>query len=75
MREAALFDRRFVEAAEAGVADVDDLVVSVFGNMPLCTSGWRGIEIEWLPVGTRFSVEEIEGSESLRLIEDLTNIA
>jgi hypothetical protein len=37
--------------------------------------GAEDLTIHWLPEGTAFSVEEYDGAESLRLIEDLAIIA
>lgn len=33
--------------------------------------GWNGIEVVWLPAGTRFTIEECDGSESVRTIKDI----
>lgn len=74
-RDAALFDARFVAAAEAGVTDIDPLVKEVFGDEYFHTEGWGDIAIAWLPVGTAFTVEEYDGSESLRIVSDLTIVA
>jgi len=65
-REAALFDRRFVEAAEAGIQDVEPIAKEVFGeDAYFYCGGWRDIKIEWLPIGASFRVNEYDGSESL----------
>jgi hypothetical protein len=34
------------------------------------TGGTDGLEIEWVPVGTKFVVHEYDGHESLRTIDD-----
>lgn len=70
-----LFDRRFVEAAELGVTDIDAIAAAVTGDESMYTGGWCGVKIMWLPVGTAFTVEEYDGSESLRTTEDLSCIA
>ncbi len=76
MRDAALFDRRFVEAAEAGVTDIDPIAEQVFGkDAYFCTSGWRNIQIEWLDKGTAFYVDEYDGSETVRTIADMVIVA
>ena len=72
VKQMALFDRRFVYAKEAGVKDIDSLVKEVIGNKYMYTGGWEDVMIEWLPVGTAFTVEEYDGFESLRSVEDLT---
>lgn len=74
-REAALFDRRFVEAAEAGVTNIEPIAKAVFGDEHAYTGGWRDIKIEWLDQGERFCVEEYDGSESLRMVDDLVIVA
>lgn len=71
-----LFDRRFIEAAESG-ADADAVEAigqELTGEEYICVLGWPA-RIEWLPVGTAFTVEEYDGSESLRTIEDLAHVA
>ena len=34
------------------------------------TGGTDGLEIEWVPVGTKFVIHEYDGHESLRTIDD-----
>jgi hypothetical protein len=70
-----LFDRRFVEAVEAGVADIEPIAKEVTGDEYVCCLGWHEVRIEWLPVGTAFTVEEYDGSESLRTVSDLAYVA
>lgn len=77
-REIALFHPRFVEAHEAGVdlGDIDAVIAAVTGkDEAFYSGGWRDIEIVWLDQGTRFLVEDYDGSESLRLVDDLTIVA
>ena len=74
-RDLCLFDRRFVEAAEAGVEDIDTLAKEVAGDEHIYTGGWGQVVVEWLPVGTQFTVKEYDGSESLCLIADLSIVA
>lgn len=70
-REMLLFDRLFVEAAEAGVEYIDPLLLEIFGEDYPYSGGWRSITIHWVPVGERFYVHEYDGSESLRYYEDI----
>lgn len=70
-----LFDRKFVEACEAGVEDIEPIARELTGDEYVYCGGWRDVRIEWLPVGTQFTVEEYDGSESLRGVEDLTHTA
>lgn len=37
--------------------------------------GLNGVEIIWLDKGTKFEIDEYDGSESLTLVSNLTNIA
>ena len=37
--------------------------------------GWDDAKVLWLKKGTKFTIEEYDGSETLRLIEDLTMTA
>ena len=37
--------------------------------------GWEDVVIEWLESGTKFSIHDYDGNESLRLIEDLSMTA
>ena len=69
-RETALFDKRLVEAVEAGVEDIEPLAKEIFGdsNYFYC-GGWRDIKIIWLPIGTRFRIDEYDGSETLRTLD------
>lgn len=71
-----LFDRRFVEASEAGadVSTVEAIGKELTGDEYVCVLGWP-VRIEWLPVGTPFNVEEYDGSESLRTADDLYHVA
>jgi hypothetical protein len=34
------------------------------------TGGIDGLEIEWVPVGTKFVIDEYDGAELLRTIDD-----
>jgi hypothetical protein len=73
--EAMLFDSRLVDAVLA------DMPVEEFCN--LCTSlgyddymgGAGDLTVVWLDQGTRFVVEEYDGSESIRTFEDLSYTA
>lgn len=70
-----LFDRRFVEAAEAGVTDIKEIAEAVCEDEHIYCGGWCDVRIKWLPVGTAFTVEEYDGSESLRTVADLAYVA
>ena len=63
--EAALYAPDVVEWIEAGKPDDGtDEAFEKYGY----TGGLRDIEIEWLPLGTRFKIDEYDGSESLTIL-------
>lgn len=64
-----LFDRRFVEAVEASVTDIEKIASEFLGSGFYC-GGWRDVCIEWVPVGTEFTVREYDGSEKLAFRSD-----
>ena len=37
----------------------------------VCTLGARDLSIAWIPVGTKFTIQEYDGSESIMTVEDL----
>ncbi|WP_290738515.1 hypothetical protein [Haliea sp.] len=37
--------------------------------------GWKDVEIEWLQQGTAFIIEEYDGAESIRTLDNLTLVA
>lgn len=38
-------------------------------------SAWEDIQIKWLPQGTAFIIEEYDGAESIRTLDNLTLVA
>ena len=65
--EIALFHPRFVEWVEGGkVGDIDAIAAEVMGDDSFYTGGAEDLQIRWLPVGTRFEINEYDGSESVR---------
>lgn len=73
LQEMLLFDKKFVEAAEAGVKDIEPVIKEIFGNdVYVYDGGWKTIKVKWLPIGTAFFVDEYDGSERLRIASDLT---
>lgn len=79
LREILLFDKRFVEACEAQVIDIDPLTEVVLGDCfdfnyysDFYSGGWCNVEIVWLDEGTQFAVLEYDGCETVALIKDLT---
>lgn len=74
-----LFHPKLVAWVESGkTTDVEVVLAEVFGlpegNLPYA-GGACDLEIEWLPEGTSFTVEEYDGSESLRTYCDLRYVA
>lgn len=63
--EAALYAPDVVAWIEAGKPEVD--TDEAFGKYGY-TGGLRDIEIAWLPIGTRFIVDEYDGSEGLTIL-------
>jgi len=74
--EALLFDSRLVDAILAEEMSTEEFV-------EYCKSlgyenymgGAKDLEVVWLDPGTRFTVEEYDGSESLRTFDDLCYVA
>lgn len=67
-----LFHERLIEAAEQGVKDIEPVIHLMFGeDNDICTLGWKNVEVKWVKEGTRFYIEEYDGSETLLLIEDI----
>jgi hypothetical protein len=73
--EAILFDSRIVDAVLTGKSnkEVSELVESLGYESYL--GGVDGLAVHWVEPGTRFTVEEYDGSESLRTFDDLCWIA
>jgi hypothetical protein len=74
LAEFVTFDRRLVEAAERGASsdEVEEMLEELFfgSGMYISTSGWSDIEINWLPVGTRFEITEYDGAEGIRIFNE-----
>lgn len=68
MKKIALFHPAFVKWVEDGKKEnIDDLAERIFGTAYFYTGGANNLEIEWLPVGTQFVVDEYDGSESITI--------
>lgn len=68
-----LFHPKIVEMVEQGKSDQidEDWVKENLGIENVYCGGAYSLRIHWLPIGTQFHVEEYDGSESLRRLEDL----
>ena len=73
--EVLLFHPLLVQAKEnrQGLAKVEAVVEAVLTNLNidyryLYLGGWDQTEIQWVPVGTRFYVNEYDGYEELIII-------
>lgn len=75
LQELLMYDREFVEAAEAGVSDIQPIVDRVLGENYLYTGGWGDIKVEWLPAGTRFVLQEYDGNEYIATADSLVHVA
>ena len=72
--EFLLYDRRLVELAERAASDqeVKDLLSSLFGpDKHIYTGGWDQIEIDWMPEGTNFRINEYDGYETIELAAEI----
>ena len=65
-----LYDKKIVESVLRGatVQQIEDLAVERFGD-GFYSGGADGLTVQWLPIGTRFQVDEYDGAEYLE-IED-----
>lgn len=64
--EWALFSPDVVAWVEAGKpGDIDNIIAANPDAPAFYTGGAKGLEIEWVPVGTQFRIVEYDGSESL----------
>lgn len=68
-----LFDSKLVEMVEQNRrSEITEEWVKENLGIDIYTGGARDLTIVWLDEGTDFEVEEYDGSESLRTIEDLS---
>ena len=65
IREAVMFDPAMVELVEA--EKLEELQVYVTLKYPdMFCGGLRDLQIEWLPEGTQFIINEYDGNESIQ---------
>jgi len=71
-----LFHPKIVEMVEAGRrSEINDEWIKENLGLDIYTGGADGLKIEWLAEGTAFHVEEYDGAETIRTLDDLTFIA
>jgi hypothetical protein len=71
-----LFHPKLVEMVEQNrIKEINnDWVLENLG-IDMYVGGSVGLVIHWLPIGTIFDIEEYDGSETIRTIEDLVLVA
>ena len=71
-REELLFHEKLVQAKLDKVEDVEPILNEILPK-DHCTyvGGWHDCVVIWMDQGTRFYVEEYDGSESVKYVEDL----
>lgn len=77
-KEPLLFHPKIVELVEQNKHSeiTEELCQEILGiNEYICTLGTDGLSIHWLPIGTAFTIEEYDGAESIKTIDDLCLIA
>ena len=70
-----LFDPEVVALVEADRKDdIEEVMNARYGKNAIYCGGTRGLEIEWLPLGTEFRIDEYDGSESIETKEESNGI-
>ena len=73
-REGLLFDSRLVDyVLSTGVEGLAEYAESL--GYTSYTGGAEDVRVEWLEPGTRFYVEDYDGSESIRTFNHLSHVA
>lgn len=73
-REGLLFDSRLVDyVLSTGVEGLAEYAESL--GYTSYTGGAEDVRVEWLEPGTRFYVEDYDGSESIRTFDHLSYVA
>ena len=67
--EEAIFDPKLIELVEN--ENYQEAVDYVEETYDAYTGGVQDLQVVWLPEGTKFIIEEYDGSESIRTFEDL----
>jgi hypothetical protein len=71
-KEVLLFHPKIVEMVEQGHKNEikSTWIEQELGLKDVYTGGVDGLEIEWVPVGTKFVIHEYDGHETLKTIDD-----
>lgn len=66
-----LYDKKIVETVLRGatVKQIKDLALERFGD-GFYPGGADGLYIAWLPIGTRFQIDEYDGAEGLLIADE-----
>ena len=68
-----IFSPKLVEMVEYGMReDIDDKWVLDNLGIDIYTGGAYTLEINWIPEGTPFVIEEYDGAECIKIVSDLT---
>lgn len=66
------YDKRVVEKfLEGASADEMHEYLSEIGYGSVYMGGYDSLQIEWLPVGTKFIIKEYDGSESICIMDEV----
>ena len=65
-----IFDSRIVEKVEQDKqSEITESFMESIGYYVYC-GGAKDLEIEWIPIGSQFEIEEYDGDESIHIIGD-----
>ena len=71
-REILTMDCDIVEAIISGSIDiVESIVKDKIGDGYICYLGLKDVVVKWVEKGTAFEISEYDGSESLRIINNI----
>lgn len=76
-REFFAMDKKLIEMKlnKTPLKEVEEYCKSGTGEDYTSMAGWNQAEIEWVGKGNSFCIEEYDGNESLRFINDLSMTA
>lgn len=69
------YDKRIVEAFISGISKEDmSEFLETLGYHDVYMGGFDNLEIEWVPKGTLFRIEEYDGHESIEVFDEKSYI-